>query len=183
MTSYEMKTILDHIKNVQPKISGKEYNLTTKSGAEAFATHVLQVFTLNTRGWTFRWNRRKTAWGTCNYRTRTIELSTALYPVMSQSDVRETILHEVAHALTPGQGHGRYWRVAARAFGLTGKATTTASSVQREILTAKSRYALYCTRCNFTEARHRKTRAMHAPQLYFTCPHCNTRTIQLRQNH
>ena len=40
-------------------------------------------------------------------------------------EVRDTVIHEVAHALTPGKGHGPAWREAARALG--GSASRTHS--------------------------------------------------------
>ncbi len=68
--------------------------------------------------WTFRWSRAKTRFGNCNYKTKTISLS---WPITSRNDevhVRDTILHEIAHALAGSKaGHGRIWKAMARSVG------------------------------------------------------------------
>lgn len=61
--------------------------------------------------WNVRLSNRMTrAAGTCNYGTRTISLSTAILPLWTQEHVTDTILHEIAHALTPKAGHGWEWK-------------------------------------------------------------------------
>src|SRR4051812_25930717 len=59
-------------------------------------------------------SRMNRALGQCRYRTRTIQLSLAHVRLNDAVKVRETILHEVAHALVgPGHGHDRVWRAMA----------------------------------------------------------------------
>lgn len=38
--------------------------------------------------------------------------------ILTMDEIRETVLHEIAHALTPGDGHGPKWRAKAREFGI-----------------------------------------------------------------
>ena len=38
-----------------------------------------------------------------------------------EATIRDTILHEIAHALTPGQHHNDVWRRKATAIGCTGQ--------------------------------------------------------------
>src|SRR5947209_15308840 len=62
-------------------------------------------------GWTFAFNRRKRAMGYCYYGSKTVELS--VYFVESNPDavIRDTLLHEIAHALVgPEHGHDRAWK-------------------------------------------------------------------------
>ena len=57
--------------------------------------------------WTFRFNRRKRALGTCHYGPRRIELSSHFVVANDPDEVRDTVLHEIAHALAgPMAGHG-----------------------------------------------------------------------------
>lgn len=62
--------------------------------------------------WTFRFNRCKQAMGLCVFGRKTIELS--IYFVErdnAAAEIRDTILHEVAHALVgPGHGHDKVWK-------------------------------------------------------------------------
>lgn len=68
--------------------------------------------------WTLAFDRAKRRAGMCRYDTRTISISRHLTELHSEADVRDTLLHEIAHALVgPGQGHGPTWRKVARSLG------------------------------------------------------------------
>ena len=63
------------------------------------------------RGWHFAFNRRKRCMGLCRYEKCAIELSEYLVERNSAEEVRDTILHEIAHALVGlGHGHDAVWR-------------------------------------------------------------------------
>ncbi len=65
--------------------------------------------------WTFAFNRRKRAFGLCDFRKRTIYLSAVLTELNDEAEVRDTLLHEIAHALaTPKARHGPVWQRVAR---------------------------------------------------------------------
>jgi predicted SprT family Zn-dependent metalloprotease len=68
--------------------------------------------------YSFAWMTRKRVNGYCNYRTKTISLSRPLTELRTYSAVRGTIMHEIAHAITPGSGHGRAWQIQMMKFGL-----------------------------------------------------------------
>lgn len=76
--------------------------------------------------WTFSWNNRKRAFGVCVYSKKEIQLSRILTKQVDEEQVLDTILHEIAHALTPGAGHGARWKAMARRVGATPKATCNA---------------------------------------------------------
>ena len=60
--------------------------------------------------WSFAFNRSKTSMGLCRYGPRVIELSTHFVERNPAGAVRDTLLHEIAHALVgPGHGHDRAW--------------------------------------------------------------------------
>ncbi len=48
--------------------------------------------------------------GCCNFTRRRISLSRPLTFLNDEAEVRDTILHEIAHALTPKTGHGPAWK-------------------------------------------------------------------------
>lgn len=72
-------------------------------------------------GYRFEFNNRKRTAGLCSYRRKTIELSKRLTLLANEEDVLETILHEIAHALCPRQGHNSVWRKKLIEIGGTGK--------------------------------------------------------------
>ncbi len=63
-----------------------------------------------------------------HYRQR-IQLSTHAINTKSYRIMVNTILHEIAHALTPGNGHNLIWKAKARELGVLPRAT--ASDEQR----------------------------------------------------
>ena len=54
---------------------------------------------------------------------------------LSMEQVREAILHEIAHALVPGEGHGPVWQAKAADLGIPAQAKMK-SGISREVLTA-----------------------------------------------
>ena len=75
--------------------------------------------------WHFGWNRRKKAYGLCNHEKHCIFLSRYSTLTESEYSVRQTLLHEIAHALAgPGLGHGRVWKIIALNIGVENPAST-----------------------------------------------------------
>lgn len=73
-------------------------------------------------GWTMTLDGAKTRAGACLAQRRQISLSRHLTRLHSQEEVRDTILHEVAHALVgPRHGHDAVWREAALRIGCSGQ--------------------------------------------------------------
>ena len=73
-------------------------------------------------GWTFRFDRARRRAGLCRYDRREISLSGPLTALYDDADVREVVLHEIAHALAGARhGHDAVWRATARAIGSTGR--------------------------------------------------------------
>lgn len=84
-------------------------------------------------GWTFKLNTNKTQRGVCKF-TKTdrrtgiqrpikrIEVSVHLLSLPNpEQEVRNTLLHEIAHAMVgPGHNHDHVWKSAARRIGCTG---------------------------------------------------------------
>jgi len=81
----------------------------TKRVVESFAWNSLQECGLD--DWSFAWNNRKKSLGICDYATRTISVSEFNFGrLKDKRKVLDTVLHEIAHALTPGDGHGNRWK-------------------------------------------------------------------------
>ncbi|MEO7268446.1 MAG: SprT-like domain-containing protein [Knoellia sp.] len=83
--------------------------------------------------WNVTTDRAKTRAGVCRFAARTISLSAPLTRLHDEVEVRDTILHEIAHALVgPSHGHDDVWRAKAMAIGCSGERTlsTSAPSVE-----------------------------------------------------
>ena len=71
--------------------------------------------------WTFGFDSAKRRVGACNYTAKRITISRYLVPLLDDDDIHQTLLHEVAHAMTGAQaGHGPEWERAARQIGYIG---------------------------------------------------------------
>jgi predicted SprT family Zn-dependent metalloprotease len=78
------------------------------------------------RGWTFAFDQAKRRAGICRHQRRQIGLSAPLTRLHPEAEVRDTILHEIAHALVGARhGHDEVWRAAARRIGCSGERCTS----------------------------------------------------------
>jgi predicted SprT family Zn-dependent metalloprotease len=65
---------------------------------------------LDALGWRFRFDHARRRFGSCRFKEKLITLSRTLTLLNPEGQVRDTVLHEIAHALTPGDGHGPRWK-------------------------------------------------------------------------
>lgn len=74
-------------------------------------------------GWQVVFDRAKTRAGVCRFNQRQIGLSGPLTRLHSTEQLRDTVLHEIAHALVgPSSQHDARWRAQAAALGGSTKA-------------------------------------------------------------
>ena len=106
-------------------------------------------------GWTFGFDHARRRFGKCEYDSRRITLSRPLTLLNGIDEVRDTILHEIAHALCPGAGHGPRWRATCRRIGATPKRCYTDEQVVSPARRA-ARYTMGCPRCQWWVARYRR---------------------------
>ena len=119
--------------------------------AEALAISLLRQHGLWPE-WSFRFDRSKVRFGTCNYTQRQISLSRHLVALNCEEQVRETILHEIAHALAPrGAGHGPLWRAVVIAIGCRGQ-----RCYGPEVARPTPKYRGTCPTCGKVVHRHRR---------------------------
>ena len=92
---------------------------------------------------------------------REIHLSVPHLDAMDENEVRNTVLHEVAHALAgDAEGHGPRWRKIALALGSDGEEVYDLREEVAEQVLASSRYHATCEHCGATHYRARRTRSM-----------------------
>lgn len=103
--------------------------------------------------WTFQFDWSKVRFGKCNFARSEISLSRHLVELNDETEVRETILHEIAHALAPrGAGHGPRWRAIAKSIGCQAK-----RCYGEEVVRPSPKYKGMCPTCRRVIYRHRRT--------------------------
>ena len=121
--------------------------------AEELANELLRKHGLaNT--WTFHFDRAVLRFGSCQYRRKRITLSAHLTMLNDEEQVRDTILHEIAHALAPPRaGHGKKWQRIARAIGCNGM-----RCYGDEVVAPKPKFIGVCPNCSGKVERNRRNR-------------------------
>lgn len=121
--------------------------------AKVLAVNLMVKHGIFAQGWRFQYDNARRRFGCCNYRTKTISLSKHLVSLNDLANVKDTILHEIAHALTPGHGHDRVWQRKAIEIGCNGERCYSSFDVQQP----ESRYIAECKGCGHTHKRHKMT--------------------------
>jgi predicted SprT family Zn-dependent metalloprotease len=123
--------------------------------ARTLATHLFRKHGLD--GWTFRFDHARRRFGCCRYGQKAITLSRSLALLNSEEQVRDTLLHEIAHALTPGDGHGPGWKAMCARIGARPVRCYTNETVRSPTPPA-ARYRLGCVSCEWWVERRRLTK-------------------------
>lgn len=114
--------------------------------------------------WQVRLDTARRRAGVCHFDQQVLGLSAPLTRLHDEADVRDTILHEIAHALAgPRHGHDQQWRRIARQIGCSGERclSTDAPAVATAWLGV-------CP-AGHTVGRHRR------PERVLTCRECSRR--------
>lgn len=111
-----------------------ELKEASKLAVEMMVQHGLML-----KGWDFAWDRAVKRFGATHYRSKTITLSPLKTARMSEEEVRQIMLHEIAHALLPYDvGHGQEWKTLAAKIGYTGERLGV-SDFDRDVLIKSAR--------------------------------------------
>jgi hypothetical protein len=103
----------------------------TLEKAEQLAIKLMEKHELNQKGWKFKFDQAKRRYGCCMHSRRIISLSAPLTKVRQEKNVKNTILHEIAHALVGhGHGHDNVWRSKALEIGCNGQRCSNDASIK-----------------------------------------------------
>lgn len=95
------------------------------------------------KGWVFKWNTSKRAFGMCDHVKRILSLSESLTRLNNDKDVTDTILHEIAHALLPiNCNHGKRWKDKCIEIGAKPE-----RCYDKRIIKADYKYIYHCESC------------------------------------
>jgi predicted SprT family Zn-dependent metalloprotease len=107
--------------------------------------------------WSFELDHARRRFGKCNYTQKQISLSKPLTFLNPMEEVRDTLLHEIAHALAPGAKHGPRWRAMCRQIG----ARPVRCYTDQSVVSPPRRPAPYlfgCAACDWWVERRRISR-------------------------
>ncbi len=139
--------------------------------AQELAIKLMDAYGLIDDGWTFRFDNSKRRFGVCSYLKKTptingrIGLSKYLVVLNDEKAVRNTILHEIAHALTVGHHHDAVWVAKAKEIGCDG----TRCYNPDELETLKLKYVANCPKCEKVFYKQRR------PKYQQSCGTCSPR--------
>ena len=126
---------------------------------EQFAKETLQHYELADEGWSFRWDRARRRFGSCDYGKKQITLSRHLARLNTLAQCMDTVLHEVAHAIAGQQaGHGPAWKKACKRVGAQPERCYTVD----EVTQPPSKYIRFCPCCGYATPIYRRSRKVFA---------------------
>jgi len=115
-------------------------------------------------GWRVKLDHARRRAGQCDFSNKTISLSRLYIRHADQDHIRDTILHEIAHALVgPKHGHDAVWRQKAREIGCTATRCHTLSF-------ARARWVMRCPNGCFSVERYRRKSGL-------VCASCKTAVV------
>ena len=158
MNFKSIKDVESHAK----QLMAKEYKVDIKGE--------IHLLTPSKLGYRFKFDNAKRRFGYCSYRDKEISLSKPLceYNLDNFYQINDTILHEIAHALSykihgsKGSGHCKRWVHVAKSIGCNGKRCYDSSEVNN----IEHKYSLVCDTCGGNYPRHRK------PRRDYSCAKC-----------
>ena len=138
--------------------------------AANLAVSLMDQHGLYVTGWHFEWDTRSTKrFGVCDYSERVIKLSEKLVRLNDEAQVRDTILHEIAHALVgQGHGHGHVWQRQAVAIGAKPERCYSATETQMP----ETKYVASCPNCKASRGFTRLGRSTITGQRKMACGPC-----------
>ena len=119
---------------------------------------------LSDNGWVFKFNKRKTALGTCDFLKKTISLSKTL-AIINKDNIKiwdDTIRHEIAHAIDYEirgiSDHSEIWKNIALQVGCSSEVCADIN----ELNIPSGKYTLKCKTCGIEKTAHRKLKKVGA---------------------
>ena len=113
--------------------------------------------------WSFKWDNAKLRFGMCNHTTGTISISRPITEVNDDDQFKDTVLHEIAHAIAGARaGHGYTWKRVAVSVGCEPTRCHKAAL-------PKSKYLFKCPCCGWERPFTRM------PKLNYGCTPCCTK--------
>jgi predicted SprT family Zn-dependent metalloprotease len=144
---------------------------TTAAAVRTLASELLAAHHLP--DWSFQLNRSKVNLGLCRYGPKVIELSAYFIEQNPWDAVRDTLLHEIAHAIAGrAAGHGPLWKAVCLRIG------AKPERLSHEVVMPTGHWRATCRACGMRHDKHRKPKHMRG----WYCQRCGPRLGQLTWN-
>lgn len=117
-----------------------EINEFVKLGAELMNKHACK--------YKLRVNKNTSRLGVCNYKKQTIYISLHHIQTSTADEVKNTILHEIAHSLCKGEGHNHIWKKTFKELGGEGERLASEEISKKFVSEIKYKYTYVCPTCN-----------------------------------
>ena len=135
------------------------------SEAQALANQLMKQYL--SPDWHFMWMNTKRSCARCSFRFRLIELNSTYIQFAPDDDIKNSILHEIAHAIAgPAAGHGWAWKIACRQVGCAGDRLARGEHIDNFVM-SQAKYVADCP-CGVPHIRNRKATGI------YTCSQCKT---------
>ena len=145
-----------------PEGVSRPHQYILEMGAEMMAHYGLS-------GWRLRLDHARRRAGQCDYTNKIISLSRHYVRYAEENHIRDTLLHEIAHALVgPFHGHDAVWRKKAREIGCTATRCHT-------LTFSHAKWKMRCPNGCFEAERHRRSQNL-------VCATCRAR-VEFQLNH
>ena len=132
------------------------------------ADKLLDEHGLIEKGWRFSFDRAKRRAGSCKFSKKEITIAKAYAKQQEVMEIKNTILHEIAHALVGSQhGHSQIWRKKAKEIGCD-------ASRCHHIVFSKPKYILTCNNRCFEVSRYRVNQSFMQSKI---CSKCNSNLL------
>jgi len=125
--------------------------------AHQLAHKLMDKHELLNKGWYFKFDNAKKRFGICWKSKKMISLSKHLTKLNNKKHVKDVILHEIAHALSPVRGHNKYFYAICKKIG-----ATPSRCYSNEVKQPDSPYKLICNNCGYSYNKYRKTKREHS---------------------
>lgn len=128
------------------------------------------------KNWVFDFDNAKRRFGHCDYGKKKITISKALTELNNEEEVKDTILHEIAHALTLGtsSGHDKIWKEKCIEIG-----AEPTMYYSKEVKGTEARFVFKCKGCGLEIERHKASKFVTRYQNY-TCGSCGGRFERIK---
>lgn len=121
--------------------------------AHNLAIQLMTQHGLLDKGWSFEFDNAKRRFGVCRFRSKRIGLSKPLTLANEVEQVRDTILHEIAHAIAGhAAGHGPEWKSVCVQIGAKPERCYT----EEDTTLIAGKYRAVCGGCGKTYDRHKR---------------------------
>jgi len=117
--------------------------------AKKLALELMEQNELISKGWVFQFDSSVRRFGGCYLERKIITLSAKLVELNIESEVKDTILHEIAHALAPSheEAHGEQWKQMCSKIGARPERCYDSRKVVKPVM---KKYTYICLHCNRT---------------------------------